>query len=211
MSDATFSYAPQARRIARVAMLRQFFPGKPCRAGHLGWWWVSGGCVECSNERKRVWVKTNPERAKAYGRAHYQANPEPYKARSARWKVCNTAKAAKRYTPDPEKRRIAERRRRQADPRKYRAKVSSRKAQRRGAAGSFTAADLAWLFDKQRGRCGYCPALLAPGDCETDHIRPIARGGSNYRRNLQLLCVRCNRSKGAKDPLDFAREKGLLL
>jgi 5-methylcytosine-specific restriction endonuclease McrA len=211
MTAAEF-YAPQPRAIARAAGLRYFFPGVPCRADHVGWWWVRGGCVECGNERKRQWVKANPERAKAYGRAHYEANATDYKARARRWKADNPDKAKVRKTkPDPVKRRAAERRRRRADPEKYRIRARSRKAQRRGAEGSYTVEDVNWLRRKQRGVCAYCPARLVPGNEEVDHIQAVVRGGSNHRRNLQLLCVPCNRSKGARDPIDFARKKGLLL
>lgn len=31
-----------------------------------------------------------------------------------------------------------------------------------------------------------------------DHIVPVSRGGQNNKENLQLLCVSCNTSKGAK-------------
>lgn len=207
---AAHFYAPQPRAIAKAAGLRQFFPAKPCRAGHVTWWWVSGGCVECSNQRKRDWVKANPERAKDYGRAHYVAHADDYKERAAAWKVANPGRSV-RSKPNQEKRRAAERRRRAANPAKYRALVQNRKAQRRGAAGSFTLADLIWIDRKQKGRCAYCRTMLCVGNRELDHIQPIAKGGTNHRSNLQFLCVPCNRSKGAKDPLVFARQKGLLL
>ena len=41
-------------------------------------------------------------------------------------------------------------------------------------------------------RCGNNERL------EFDHIIPLAEGGSNTERNLQLLCEACNRGKGAK-------------
>jgi hypothetical protein len=41
-------------------------------------------------------------------------------------------------------------------------------------------------------RCGKNERL------EFDHIIPLAEGGSNTERNLQLLCEVCNRGKGAK-------------
>ena len=42
-------------------------------------------------------------------------------------------------------------------------------------------------------------------------IKPLARGGTNQRTNLQLLCPPCNLSKSAKDPIDFMQSRGFLL
>jgi 5-methylcytosine-specific restriction endonuclease McrA len=44
------------------------------------------------------------------------------------------------------------------------------------------------------GRCAECGVdrLL-----EFDHVIPLAMGGSDGERNLQLLCADCNRGKGA--------------
>ena len=44
------------------------------------------------------------------------------------------------------------------------------------------------------GECAYC------GDTErleVDHIKPWSKGGTHTRTNLQALCCRCNRIKGA--------------
>jgi len=46
---------------------------------------------------------------------------------------------------------------------------------------------------------------------EVDHIYPIALGGTNEGSNLQLLCRFCNRSKGAKHPVDYMQKRGFLL
>jgi len=49
------------------------------------------------------------------------------------------------------------------------------------------------VWERDGGRCTECS-----GDklLEFDHVIPLARGGSNTERNLQLLCADCNRRKG---------------
>ena len=66
------------------------------------------------------------------------------------------------------------------------------------------------VLDEQDGCCAICRQLLhgsnaGRGQDKThryvlDHIRPIAMGGDQWARdNLQVLCVRCNRIKTARD------------
>ncbi len=49
------------------------------------------------------------------------------------------------------------------------------------------------VWERCSGRCVECGSdrLL-----EFDHVIPLALGGSNGERNLQLLCAECNRTKG---------------
>lgn len=53
------------------------------------------------------------------------------------------------------------------------------------------------VWERDGGRCrNGCDA----DRIEYDHIIPVIFGGRNTADNLQLLCVRCNRSKGARLP-----------
>lgn len=94
------------------------------------------------------------------------------------------------------------------------ARVAShrRRIRLREAGGSFTAEDVSDLLQAQRRKCANptCRKKLDKA-FEVDHITPVARGGTNARRNLQLLCPPCNRSKNAKDPIAWAQSNGLLL
>ena len=51
------------------------------------------------------------------------------------------------------------------------------------------------VWRKHEGRCANCGSREK---IEWDHIIPLALGGSNTARNLQILCEQCNRSKGAR-------------
>lgn len=50
------------------------------------------------------------------------------------------------------------------------------------------------VWQRDGGRCVECASNEA---LEFDHIIPLAIGGANTFRNLQLLCSDCNRRKGA--------------
>ena len=66
------------------------------------------------------------------------------------------------------------------------------------------------LYLLQRGMCANCNKKLN-GKYDVDHIYPIARGGTNWPHNIQLLCKSCNCKKHAKDPFEWANENGRLL
>ena len=52
-------------------------------------------------------------------------------------------------------------------------------------------------------RCALCGATKKERPLDVDHIVPRSRGGKNVYENLQILCSKCNRSKGNKDKTDF--------
>ena len=59
----------------------------------------------------------------------------------------------------------------------------------------------AWIKNRDNHACVLCGISVAAEPhllLEVDHIHPVSKGGLSTPENLQTLCWRCNRSKGAK-------------
>jgi 5-methylcytosine-specific restriction endonuclease McrA len=60
------------------------------------------------------------------------------------------------------------------------------------------------LYRGQKGLCAICGEKITQRSCEVDHVIPFCYGGGNEKGNLQLACLRCNRTKSKKvDPRDL--------
>lgn len=149
----------------------------------------------------RRWYEANHEQAKARTRAAYDREKHTTYLRGWRRRNAEKVRIYFRAYYDATK-----------DERRpfLIAYAATRRARKRGAGGSYSPSDLAEIYAAQRGRCAECRKSIKRG-YHADHIIPLARGGTNHRRNIQLLCAHCNLSKHAKHPLDFAREQGRLL
>jgi ATP adenylyltransferase len=53
------------------------------------------------------------------------------------------------------------------------------------------------------GHCALCGATKYEQPLDVDHIVSRSRGDKNVLENLQVLCAKCNRTKGNKDDTDF--------
>ncbi len=61
------------------------------------------------------------------------------------------------------------------------------------------------VLKESGGRCALCGITKNDSPLDVDHIIPRSRGGSSEKENLQVLCIKCNRSKGNKDKTDFRK------
>lgn len=188
------------RKDALAQGLPRYFTGKPCKKGHVAERRTKERvCLACMSESHADWYARNRETKIAKNKAHAAANPHQGRERTRRWRKGNPEKAAsyaREWYSCPENRAAHRHRRRALEVK---------------AGGTHTPADLKRILRAQGYLCPYCLANLRKVKKHLDHVMPLALGGSNGPENLQYLCAPCNLSKGAKDPIDFARERGLLV
>ena len=113
----------------------------------------------------------------------------------------------------PEERKLRrknERAWKKANPEKVKVATHARRARQLAAEGSHTSDEIKELIRRQKGKCAYCSKSIRNG-YHVDHVKPLARGGSNWITNIAVACARCNTSKGATDPIVFAQRLGRLL
>jgi len=189
-----------SRREAILAGLVRYFTGEPCGRGHVSERNTTDRqCVKCNNEKQKRRYDADPESARARAISDYQNNRDRNIKRMADYRAAN-----------PSIMKTTEKAWRLANHEKRNALHHTTRARKKAAKGTWGAPDIIRIREMQRDRCALCKKPLR-GKGHADHIKPLARGGSNWPRNIQLLCVRCNHRKKDKDPLCFAREVGLLL
>lgn len=133
------------------------------------------------NDAARQWRKANP----GYFIQYSKVNAESLRARFAKYRQENKAASL--------------------------VHGQNRRARERSAGGRISIGIADRLMVLQKGRCACCKVDLKVSGRHLDHIQPLARGGSNDDRNIQLLCPSCNLRKSAKHPVEFMRESGFLL
>ena len=62
------------------------------------------------------------------------------------------------------------------------------------------------LLVTQGQQCAYCGTS---GVLEWEHIVPLSRGGPDSIDNLVLSCAKCNREKGARNPIEWYAARDL--
>lgn len=231
------SNRPMTRAEAIALGLKRYFTGKPCKRGHVTERMVSSrGCADCIKERspdaKRRYYASDPEKMRERSREWRAAHPERAREldREGGRRYSKTEKArirrqrfAKKH-PDrlrentrrwreknPERSQENDRNWRRNNPEKIRTIKRRRRARKLGAGGAHNSKDIAEIRKLQRNRCARCRLSLKGKEVHVDHIIPLARGGTDDRRNLQLLCASCNHQKWACDPIDDMRRLGRLL
>lgn len=222
---------PIVTRVEAISTgLKRYFTGEPCKAGHMSERGASHGrCFTCLALKTEAWTEANPGAQQAREKVRRLANPainrakckayraanlEASRAQSRAWANANSAqkKANAKAWAEANRDLVLSRSKAwaKANPGARRAHDNTRRARKTAAGGQHTAADIKALFAAQKGKCAYCGVSIKAG-WHVDHVVPLSKGGSNWPSNLALACQPCNLRKHSKHPIDFARERGLLL
>lgn len=163
------------------------------KANRVDLW--TGYCAACGSQKYHEWYEENKERKAAYGKSFYERNIDTIRQYDAsRW--LNGKKERTREI-------VA------ANRDRYNSYGQVHRAKKLAVGGVYTDEDVGRIRKAQRGRCAVCREKLTR--YHVDHITPLAAGGTNEARNIQLLCPSCNVRKFKTDPIVFMQRRGFLL
>jgi 5-methylcytosine-specific restriction endonuclease McrA len=144
------------------------------------------------------WDRNNPQRRKEIWRRWYQKNIDRQREKG-RINRTNNIDRYREYSVAYNRENLG----------RLAAIARNRRARQRQNGGTHTVDEVRQILKEQRSHCAYCRSKV--GEYHVDHIVPLAKGGGNDRRNLQILCVACNKHKAARDPIEFMQSQGRLL
>ena len=193
--------------------------GKPCSRGHISERFVSNhSCVECHAISDALFKEKQPERRreieKQSRKRRYPERRQDILQQNKKWREANKDKVDIANHSYRESHRAEAKQRtsnwQKSNPDKVREQSNRHRVRKIEAEGFHTAQDVECIRAKQNDKCAYCRGELRK-KWHLDHIVALSKGGSDWPRNLQLLCRQCNVRKSAKDPIVFAQSIGRLL
>ena len=113
------------------------------------------------------WAAEHPNEVKAIRKRHWLGHREETKQRQRQWRAKNRGKV-------------------QAQVARYRA------AKRAAPGADYTTAEMVLdRWEMYGGRCWICGATAT----QTDHVKPLSKGGAHWPCNLRPICAACNSHK----------------
>ncbi len=200
---------PSSRAAAKQAQSRFYLTGTACKHGHLSKrYTVTARCVVCALAQSIRWRRDNPD---FLSRLDHDKKLDRDRRYTERHREALKARERAAYAANPIPKRTSVTNWQKRNPLKVTVRCENQRARRAKAEGFHTADDIARIRRCQHNKCAWCKISFKTTKAYIDHIAPIARGGSNWPRNIQLLCRPCNQRKHALDPIEWAQRNGRLL
>jgi 5-methylcytosine-specific restriction endonuclease McrA len=135
-----------------------------------------------------------------YLKKYYEQNKHLYAARSKKYTAANREKVRERNREwnKRNKDRTAQ----------YNKRTRERHRDRMRLYGLISSPGAEQFLVAKRDGCVYCGST---NDLQIDHIFPQSRGGEHAIRNMQWLCIKCNRSKSDQTEEEFFAHIKLVL
>lgn len=172
-------------------------------------------CSKCTAEKSRCLFPRNrrtKDGVASWCKDCLNANSRKYHALSRGYRIERCRRWRDANPPAPDARALAVERTRiwcKANPERASILRKNRKHTRRARERGMAASELREWLISQRKVCHWCGDKCAA--YEIDHRVSLAKRGRHERRNLVISCRACNRRKGARDPVEFARSLGKLV
>ena len=180
-----------------IDRIRQYYTNNIDKQREYSRLYYSEHKEECSN-RCKAYRDKNKERLSEYEKQYRKDNEHKIKERQKQYRMSNI-----------EKLRSARSERYKANKEYFRLAWHKRRSIIKSVGGKHTKNDVLFILEKQKKKCVACSCDISKS-YTIDHIKPISKGGSNNKDNIQLLCKSCNSSKGNKDPIEFMQTLGFL-
>lgn len=196
--------AKECSKCGLLKPLEQFYPHNEGKFGRRP------DCIACHGERTKAYRAANVEKLRAWHKKHRAENREVLKAKDKAYYKKNKAILIQKMVEYNRKNKEAYlermRRWRKNNPEKVQVWVRNRRLKVKNVWHKI--ADIERMLTAQSGKCIYCRVDITERKSrEVDHIIPVSRGGTGDPRNLQLLCVSCNRKKRAQLPEEFLKQQ----
>lgn len=214
--------------------LTRYFTGKPCPNNHIAQRNTKRDrCYECARVANKKYESKNKEKLAITDRKYYEKNKNNILNTHKKWKNANKEKiklyllmrktydkkfnernkerSLRYWNSHKEKLSKINKEWREKNKDKASQYKNNRRARISGNGGTHTAKQAKELLEFQNYKCVNCKCCLKKNIKHFDHIIPIKLGGTSDIKNMQWLCQKCNTSKHAKHPIDWAQENGRLL
>lgn len=188
-----------AKPLDQFAKGRNGRPNSRCRGCHREYYLANRERI--LDAKRAEWASKSGE-ILAKRRINYSENRESILAKQRSWYA---SLSEEKLQERKAKAKIYQR----SEAGKMAAKNTRHKRRSKQKSGSVTSAELFKIRDAAKGRCHYCGCKSAR--LTFDHIIPLAKGGTHSADNLVMACGPCNSSKSDRDPIEFAKTRGLLL